>query len=400
MRRPADRARRASRRWTRSAIGWRVMGEEMQREQSGYTTDPLADGAPATPASTPWSTSTRRPSARGRSAVELKIAGDPHWYSDDLAERPDVLLHGRARPHRGEAPRSPGTARRSGARGCASTPTSPAPPVAAVDHDPARSGCSRSTARTSRATSRTCPRLSRRQPVARPPGGRPGRACEDCGHDDRPCSPVRRRVLRGLGRRFTEAELGPVLGVALGVLAHHVAVDRVALDEAAQARRLVGAVEQDAPRGPAAQPVPGELRGRVPDREPDGPARDGERLGLVDRESSTRRRSGTRRSAPRRIADREQPVVAALRVLPRGSRPRSTRWIVAGDAALAVVGEDGRPDEVGDVEILGQRVAVLRVVRGSGHVADATDRRACESRSTAGTSAGGRGIGQAARSLS
>src|SRR6478672_8486927 len=64
-------------------------------------------------------------------------------------------------------------------------------------------------------------------------------------------------------------ELGPVLGVALRVLPHHAAVDRVALHEPTEARGLVRAVQQDAPRRAAAQAVPGELCGGVADREPD-----------------------------------------------------------------------------------------------------------------------------------
>src|SRR5262249_61134579 len=36
----------------------------------------------------------------------------------------------------------------------------------------------------------------------------------------------------------TQAELGPVLGVGLGVLPHHVAVDGVELDEASHGRRV------------------------------------------------------------------------------------------------------------------------------------------------------------------
>ena len=60
---------------------------------------------------------------------------------------------------------------------------------------------------------------------------------------------LRHRGSLVVGGLAESAELGPVLGVALGVLADHVAVDGVALDEAAEARRFVGAVEEDAPRG-------------------------------------------------------------------------------------------------------------------------------------------------------
>src|SRR4051812_1368684 len=100
------------------------------------------------------------------------------------------------------------------------------------------------------------------------------RPCPETKHNAPPATPP--DVASG-GR-----ELGPVLGVAFRVLTHHAAVDGVALDQTAQARRLVGAVEQDAPRRTAAQAVPGELRRRVADREPDRPAGDRERLGLVD----------------------------------------------------------------------------------------------------------------------
>ncbi len=48
------------------------------------------------------------------------------------------------------------------------------------------------------------------------------------------------------------------------------------------ARRLVGAVEEDAPRRPRAQAAPRELRGRVADREADRARRDEQRFGLVD----------------------------------------------------------------------------------------------------------------------
>src|SRR3954467_9615967 len=63
-------------------------------------------------------------------------------------------------------------------------------------------------------------------------------------------------------------ELGPVLGIALRVVPHHAAVDRVALHETTEARGLVRAVQQDAPRGTAPESVPGELRGGVAHREP------------------------------------------------------------------------------------------------------------------------------------
>src|SRR4051794_18736470 len=77
-------------------------------------------------------------------------------------------------------------------------------------------------------------------------------------------------------------ELRPVFGVALGVLAEHLRVDGVEFDEAADARRFVRAVEQDAPRRAAAQSAPGQLRGGVADREADRAARDREGFGLVD----------------------------------------------------------------------------------------------------------------------
>src|SRR5262245_43507757 len=81
---------------------------------------------------------------------------------------------------------------------------------------------------------------------------------------------------------FTEAELGPGLRVGLGVLAERPAVDAVDLDEAAHRGRLVGAVEEDAPRGAGEEASPCELRARVADGEPDRARRDHQRLGLVD----------------------------------------------------------------------------------------------------------------------
>src|SRR3954471_13664818 len=59
-----------------------------------------------------------------------------------------------------------------------------------------------------------------------------------------------RSAIRGLGGvpcSLVECVLRPVLGVGLGVLAHPPAVDRVDLHEATHGRRLVGAVQQDAP---------------------------------------------------------------------------------------------------------------------------------------------------------
>ena len=47
-----------------------------------------------------------------------------------------------------------------------------------------------------------------------------------------------------------EAVLRPVLGVGLGVVAQHAAVDGVELDQPAHGGRLVGAVQEDAPRRP------------------------------------------------------------------------------------------------------------------------------------------------------
>ncbi len=62
------------------------------------------------------------------------------------------------------------------------------------------------------------------------------------------------------------------------------AVDAVDEHEAALARRVLGRVQQDAPRGPAAQAAPPELGRRVPDREPDLAGRGDERVGVLDRE--------------------------------------------------------------------------------------------------------------------
>ncbi len=98
-----------------------------------------------------------------------------------------------------------------------------------------------------------------------------------------------RATLRsGRRRDLVESVLRPVFGVRFGVLAHHRAVDRVDLHETAHRRRLVGAVQQDAPHRARAQAVPRELRAGVPDREPDRARRDEQRLGLVDVRAATR----------------------------------------------------------------------------------------------------------------
>ena len=139
-----------------------------------------------------------------------------------------------------------------------------------------------------------------------------------------------------------EAVLRPVLGVRLGVLAEDRAVDGVELDEAAQRRWRVGAVEQDAPRRARAQAAPAELRRRVADREPDRPARDRERLGLVDLERATRRGSGTRRSSTSSTPATTSPALLAREPTGERTAPASTRWMRPGDAAATDVGEEVR----------------------------------------------------------
>ena len=72
--------------------------------------------------------------------------------------------------------------------------------------------------------------------------------------------------------------------------------------------------------GPAAQAAPRELRRRVPDREADGAARDRERLGLVDRERASPRRSGTTA-----ISEQEHAAERAARRCRSRARPRARR---------------------------------------------------------------------------
>ena len=135
------------------AVGYRVMGEEMQREQAGYTTDPLssAAGDARQYAIVDLDTSPVGTKAVG---VELQIAGDTRWYSNDFGNGAGFYTGGHARtavklpldwhgkaitgrasastprpPHRRRRPRSPST----------------------------RSGCSRSRAPTSTAYRRRCP---------------------------------------------------------------------------------------------------------------------------------------------------------------------------------------------------------------------------------------------------
>ena len=146
------------------------------------------------------------------------------------------------------------------------------------------------------------------------------RRCPRCGTRSRPGSsgPARSPTTSrsrspssqlGGGRRPGRTATSPP--GCLRVLADHVSVDPVALDQPAQARRLVRAVEEDPPRRPAAEAVPGELRRRVPDRESDGARRDHEGFGLVDLELPTREEvvpADDREQHP----DREHALVGAL----------------------------------------------------------------------------------------
>ena len=87
------------------------------------------------------------------------------------------------------------------------------------------------------------------------------------------------KIVAGRATDASRRDPRPVFGVVLGVLAEHVAVDRVELDEAADARRLVGAVDEDAPR-------------RAAD------------AGRATRAAPTRARPGTRRCGSRPRAPR------------------------------------------------------------------------------------------------
>src|SRR5262245_37762766 len=91
------------------------------------------------------------------------------------------------------------------------------------------------------------------------------------------------------GDRWSSGRLDPVvLGVVLDHVLEHVAVDRVDEDEAAPARRVLERVEENPPGRATAQPMPRELRRRVPDGKADPLGRFHERLLLVDAETPAR----------------------------------------------------------------------------------------------------------------
>jgi hypothetical protein len=75
------------------ALGYRVMGEEIQREQAGYTTNPLssAPGDARQYAIVDLDTSPVGTKAVG---VELRIAGDTHWYANDFGLGGTVFYRG------------------------------------------------------------------------------------------------------------------------------------------------------------------------------------------------------------------------------------------------------------------------------------------------------------------
>ena len=114
-------------------IGYQVMGQEMQREQAGYSTDPLstAAGDARQYAIVDLDTAPVGTKAVG---VELQIAGDTHWYANDFASAgsPSSTRAVTAGPR--SSSRSTGTARRSPRARVRLYPTVPAPGTPAVDH--------------------------------------------------------------------------------------------------------------------------------------------------------------------------------------------------------------------------------------------------------------------------
>ena len=124
---------------------------------------------------------------------------------------------------------------------------------------------------------------------------------------------IRRRVMLRPDRSLLQAVLRPVLGVGLGVLPHHRAVDRVDLHEAAHRRRRVGAVEQDAPDRARPQAVPARAA-RSSARPRSRPCATRSAAPRSGRWSSghARREVVRARSSARKIAGREQTAVARL----------------------------------------------------------------------------------------
>ena len=116
-------------------IGHRGMGEEMQREQAGYSTNPLsADAADARQYAIVDLDTT--PAGTKAVGVELQIAGDTRWYANDLASAGSPVFYkgGHSRTV-GQAP--PRLARQGDHRGpCPSVPDDPGTGHTAVDHDP------------------------------------------------------------------------------------------------------------------------------------------------------------------------------------------------------------------------------------------------------------------------
>src|SRR5690348_5385639 len=78
----------------------------------------------------------------------------------------------------------------------------------------------------------------------------------------------------------TSAELRPVFGVLLDVVAEDGGVDPVDEDQAAALRRVLRRVEQDPPRRAAEEAAPAELGRGVADGEADLAGRGHERVGF------------------------------------------------------------------------------------------------------------------------
>ena len=173
---------------------------------------------------------------------------------------------------------------------------------------------------------------------------------------------------RGTLRSSRQTDAATSLRGSARCTPEHVAVDRVELARgrgysAVRRRCRAGC----ATSGGCAAP-PRELRRRVADREADRAARDRERLGLVD----------AQRPRGEEVVDRDDAEQAARRAGSRRCRWRDppARQSTAddgvdrpGDAAPLDVGERVRPDVRGDVEIVGQRVALVSSSSGpsSGH---------------------------------
>ena len=140
------------------------------------------------------------------------------------------------------------------------------------------------------------------------------------------------------------------------------AVDGVELDEAAHGRRLVGAVEQDAPDGRDRSPRQRELRAASARPRSRPCATRSAALRSGRRRAARRTRSGTPRRARARSRRASSPPLLDCSASRATQSTARTRYIVAGMRRRSHVGKRYGPDVRGDVEILGELVAVLVVV--------------------------------------